>query len=126
MSTILEGVQVNAYQRPKYNRYELARLVSNKRVKSDLSIHEIASQFNVEPALWESIENGSRTYDQEIYRIVAQFLNTSVASLLEKEQDDISSLSYRTIDEDSTEVANVVELANKIFQELVMQEKISV
>lgn len=126
MSTILETIKVNAYERPKYTRYELGHLVFNKRVESNLSIQEVATNFGVEPSLWENIESGSRIFNVKIYKIIERFLNKPMAELLEKECDNRELVSFRAQNHTSKEILEAVEIANAIFHEVVIQEKISV
>ncbi len=126
MSTIWDVIETTSSERPKYTRYELAKLVKNKRESLDLSILEVASQHDVEASFWESIENASRTFNVKIYKLIAEFLNMSKTELLAKEVDDMSSISFRAQNETQHEIKEAIEIANFIFNEMVMQEKIAV
>lgn len=126
MSTILEAIQTSNNVRPKYTRYELGKLVRLEREMKGLTISEISKSFSVEPSFWESIESGSRVFNVKIYTIIESFLNKPMAELLEKEYDNLELISFRAQDNKSREIIDAIEIANMIFHEVVIQEKISV
>ncbi|MGD6803950.1 helix-turn-helix domain-containing protein [Rossellomorea aquimaris] len=123
MSTIWDFIHSNPSERPKYTRYELAKLVKQKRVKDGLSIDEASSKYNVEESFWSGIENATRVFNVKVYNIIGSFLNMTKEELLSKETDDLTFVSYRTNDESLAEIKEAVDIANVIFNEMVMQEK---
>ncbi|MEC0471155.1 transcriptional regulator [Bacillus altitudinis] len=125
MGAIFNKLNNNPNERPKYTRYELAKLVKDKRLEKELSIEEVAAQFCVDPTLWESIESASRVFNSKIYTIISNFINVERKDLLKRDEDDLSTISYRSnlVDND---IHESVQLANAIFHEIVMQEKLGV
>ncbi|MDU0331789.1 helix-turn-helix transcriptional regulator [Paenibacillus sp. 3LSP] len=126
MANIWEFVRFNTSERPKYTRYELAKLVREKREQAKLSLDDVATQFNVDVELWKSIENASRSFNVKIYKIISAFLDMSISELLAKDVDDMAAISFRANDkEENEEISEAIYLANLIFDEMVMQEKLS-
>lgn len=126
MSTIWDFIQTSPNERPKYTRYELAKMVHDKRVKLGLTVEDLASRYEVNVPFWESIESASRAFNVRIYKLIGSFLGMSKDELLAKEFDDETTISFRTIDEEHIEIKEAVQAANAIFNEMVMQEKIGV
>ncbi|KGA98663.1 hypothetical protein AJ85_06510 [Alkalihalobacillus alcalophilus ATCC 27647 = CGMCC 1.3604] len=125
MPTILDEIQLNPSERPRYTRYELAKLVQERRKELNLSLEEASSKYGVDVSFWQSIENASRTFNVKVYKLIGAFLNMSKDEMLAKEVDDMTSLSFRTSDEKHPEIQEAVQFANFIFDEMVMQEKIA-
>ncbi|TMN22607.1 XRE family transcriptional regulator [Lentibacillus cibarius] len=124
MQTILDKVYSNPSERPKYTRFELAKLVQERREELNMSIEMVASKYEVTESLWKSIEDASRVFNTKIYKLIGDFLNMGKNEMLAVEKDDITSLSFRTDDEEHPDIQETVQLANIIFDEMVMQEKI--
>lgn len=125
MANIWESVQFNPSERPKYTRFELAKLVRDKRVKHDLSYSDLSSQYGGDENLWESIEAASRAFNVRVYTAIGAFLGMSIKELTSKDVDIIEGISFRA-KETNEEINKTVQIANLIFDEMVMQEKISV
>jgi len=125
MANIWDYGSLSPFERPKYTRYELAKLVRDKRIELGLTPREAAMQYNVDEKLWKSIESASRAFNVRIYKIVADFLGMSREEILAKEIDDMAAISFRT-KENNQEIEEAVQIANAIFNEMVMQEKIGV
>ncbi|MDY7046703.1 MULTISPECIES: helix-turn-helix transcriptional regulator [unclassified Virgibacillus] len=123
MPNIWDKVQLNPSERPKYTRFELAKLVQERRNELGLSLKEISNKYGVEESFWRSIENASRAFNVKIYKLIGEFLNMSKDEMLAIEVDDMSSLSFRTSDENHPEIQEAIEFANIVFDEMVMQEK---
>lgn len=125
MPTILDKIQLNPSERPKYTRFELAKLVQERRRELNLSLQDVANKFDVKESFWQSIENGSRTFNVKAYKLIGSFLNMSKDEMLAKEVDDMTALSFRTNFEEHPEIQEAVHFANIIFDEMIMQEKIA-
>lgn len=125
MPTILDKIQLNPSERPRYTRFELAKLVQERRKELNFSLEDVANKYGVEESFWQSIENASRAYNVKVYKLIGLFLNMSKDEMLAKEVDDMTSLSFRTSDEKNPEIQEAVHFANIIFDEMVMQEKIA-
>jgi len=125
MPTIWEKIQFNPSERPKYTRFELAKLVKERRKELNLSLEEVSSKYGVTEEFWQSIENASRAFNVKVYKIVGSFLDMTKDEMLSTEVDDMASLSYRTSEEKHPEIQDAVQFANILFDEMVMQEKIA-
>lgn len=123
--TIFDKIQSNPFERPRYTRFELAKLVQERRKELNLSIDEVSKNYDVEVSFWQSIESGSRAFNVKVYKIIGDFLNMSKDEMLAKDVDNIDSLSFRTSDENNPEIQEAIQIANIVFDEMVMQEKIA-
>ncbi|BDG81245.1 hypothetical protein BSF_29740 [Bacillus subtilis] len=123
MGTIFDKIKDNPYERPKYTRYELAKMVKDYRVEKGLSVESVAKRFDVESTFWSSIEEASRVFNSKIYNVISEFLGVDRRELLQKDKDNLSAISYRSKLK-SNGIDESVHLANIIFNEIVMQEKI--
>ncbi|MCK6075376.1 XRE family transcriptional regulator [Paenibacillus silvae] len=125
MANIWDSIQFNPSERPKYTRFELAKLVRDKRTSLGLTHSELSSQFGGNENLWESIEAASRAFNVRIYTAIGAFLGMSTKELTSKDVDNIEAISFRA-NETNEEINKAIQIANLIFDEMVMQEKISV
>ncbi|HAC1298361.1 TPA_asm: hypothetical protein GI735_14635 [Listeria monocytogenes] len=85
----------------------------------------MAEKYEVDVSFWNSIEKASRIFNVKIYNIIEDFLQLNQDELLAREVDDMTTISFRLSDEESTEIEKTIEFANLIFDELVLQEKIA-
>lgn len=124
MNMVLENNKVQLNQRPAYTRYELAKLVKDKRNSEYKTREQFAAQYGISVTLLNNIENASRAFNVPMYRACSIILNKSIeeltATVVDKEEHD-----YRA-NQLSTEVTTTVDFANMIFSEIVMQHKLSV
>lgn len=125
MTNVLEVGNFKPPERPKYTRYELAKLVRNKREKLGLTVESVAAQYNVDEKLIQSIENASRIFNVRMYKVICEFLDMSKEEILSKEVDDMTAISFRSKG-DSDKIRETVQMANAIFDEIIMQEKIGI
>lgn len=122
MANIWEYVQFKPSERPRYTRFELAKLVREKRTQSNFSINELVTQFGGDTKLWESIENATRSFNVHMYKLISAFLCIPMEELTAKEVDNMEAISFRANDTNA-EITEAIEIANLIFDEMVMQEK---
>jgi transcriptional regulator with XRE-family HTH domain len=125
MANIWNFVQFKPSERPKYTRYELAKMVSDKRNNLGLKIEEFSREIGIETNLLRDIENASRSFNAVIYQAISKILEMSPEELLVKDCDNTQSISFRS-KEMNKEIETTVKLANLLFDEIVMQEKISI
>src|SRR5690606_23843428 len=112
MPTILDKIQLNPSERPRYTRFELAKLVQERRKELNLSLEDVANKYGVEESFWQSIENATRAFNVKVYKLIGSFLNMSKDEMLAKEVDDMSFLSFRTSDEENPEIQEALYFAN--------------
>jgi len=125
MANIWNYVQFNDSERPKYTRYELAKMVIEKRSQLGLSTEEFAKKFGIETRLLTSIEAASRSYNVVMYKAISKILDMTTDELIMRDKDNLASISFRTKDLNN-DIEETVKMANLLFDEMVMQEKIGV
>lgn len=122
MNSVLINEKVQSNQRPAYTKYELAKLVKDKRVNEYRTKEQFAEQYNISVDLLESIENANRAFNVPMYEACSLILGKSIdeltAIIIDKENHD-----YRA-NQLSEEVKNTVDLANIIFSEIAIQYKL--
>ncbi|MEG2896547.1 MAG: hypothetical protein RR887_13355 [Niameybacter sp.] len=123
MSTILDSLQFTNNQRPKYTKYELSRQVIAKRASEDMSIDDFSRKYDVDPQIVEEIEEAQVAFDAEIFNACSKILNKSIREIVAMEEDDLSTMNFRT-NSKSKDLMDTVELANTLFHEMIMQQKI--
>ncbi|WP_039930625.1 hypothetical protein [Turicibacter sp. HGF1] len=127
MATIIEQVQFSPYERPKYTISELSQMVIVKRKMLNESISEMAKRLALDEDLIMEIEQSPRFFNVNSYKACSQILEIPIVQMLEKEIEEPVSISYRQkeIGCGNEETSKTIELANIIFQEMVIQHKIN-
>lgn len=132
MATIWENVKYNPYERQTYTKYELSAKVKELRKKLNLSVHQFAEKYDIPVNIINDIEEAKRSFNVNMYRACSKILELSIDEMLRKDKEKRDNISYRKIDNNSSEldnnveIANTVEIANSIFHEMVMQHKYNV
>lgn len=122
MATMLTNVNLSACRRPVYTTYELSESVKNKRNESGKSREEFADLHHINVKVLEQIEEGERSFTPQLYKACSYILNISLDDLIAVEEDEAPSFRASN---DSAEVRSTFEKANYIFDEIIMQKKIS-
>lgn len=104
----------------KYTKYELSKLVKDELEKSNLSKEEFCKEFNITKEMLESILVAKISFSKKILNICAIILDKSVSELISKEQDFCITFEF----ENEEEIKATFELANLLFDEIIMQDKI--
>jgi transcriptional regulator with XRE-family HTH domain len=124
MATIWDYVEIDPCQRPAFTKYELSKKIKEKRVASGLSVEEFSQQYGISAYLLVSIEEAKRSFNVPMYEACARILGMELDELLKTDQEDLGCVRFR-----SGKVHEVtwktVEMANVLFNEMVMQHKIS-
>ena len=105
--------------RPRYTKYKISKLVKDKFEKSNLSKEEFCKEFNITKEMFESILNTKVSFNKKILNICAIILDKSVSELISKEQDSCITFEF----ENEEEIKATFELANLLFDEIIMQDK---
>ena len=117
-------VEIDPCQRPAFTKYELSKKIKEKRVASGLSVEEFSQQYGISAYLLVSIEEAKRSFNVPMYEACARILGMELDELLKTDQEDLGCVRFR-----SGKVHEVtwktVEMANVLFNEMVMQHKIS-
>lgn len=121
MATILDAINFSPYERARYTRYELSSLVKRKRADMNMNIVDFASFYDISVKYLKEIEICHRLFNVEMYEICMKVLDMSFEEILAEDKDEDVVTEFP-----NEEIKQAYELANVIFQEMVMQEKISV
>ncbi|WP_255551426.1 helix-turn-helix transcriptional regulator [Sporosarcina sp. E16_8] len=101
-------------------------MLKKERISRGLTIPEAATNIGIDLSLWESIENGSRALNTKSFALIGLVLNMTQEELLAEENDDLGMIAFRTTNKGNAEIIKTIEMANLIFDEIIMQEKIGV
>ncbi|WP_460235861.1 RodZ family helix-turn-helix domain-containing protein [Bacillus cereus] len=123
--TIWDNAHLKPSERPKYTSYELAKMVKEKRLSLGLTVEEVAIQYNINTIMLERIEAVSCAFNVKMYYFISAFLGLTTEEIIAKERDDMTVL-YASLQNANPEIKKTVHDANAIFDEMVMQLKISV
>lgn len=128
MKTIWDYVKFSPNKRPAYTKYEIAKLIREKRCKSNLTSDEFAEKYDTDPSIIECIEKAQRNFNMNIYNICSKILNKSIKELTRFDEEELElNLSFRkegSVAEDK-EAIETVNMANFLFNEMVMQQKLN-
>ncbi len=125
MATIFETAKYSDCQRPVYTSLELSNMVQKKRIKEELSQADFSNKYNVEEVVLQQIEEGRQCFGPQLYKACGRILELSVEEITKMEQDDFSCAGFRAT-ADSQHTRNTINLANYLFNEMIMQKRISV
>lgn len=125
MADIYEFIKKSNNRRPVYTSYELSKMVRDKRKKSGLGVSEFAASHEINENILKEIEKGECSFSPKIYRICGDILNLSSEELLAEFVDDEEVVNYRASDNE-VGVQDTFEMANMLFNEIIMQKKIGV
>lgn len=119
----MSNVEINVLQRPKYTRYELSALFKEKRNASNQSIETVSEELKVDDLIIKKIESGKTMLKISEYQIISDFLKISLKDILGNEKDDLVQISYRS-NNGNGNIEKIVNEANNLLHEMVMQKKI--
>ena len=114
MADIFDCVKVSDNIRPKYTSFEIINLIKEKQKKSGLSLNEFCAKYNLTIEGYEKLISYRGIFNWKIYYKCAEILEVTVDELLEEYIDDVPAFDDKTF-----------LLANKLFNEIIMQEKIA-
>lgn len=124
MATIWDYVEFDPCQRPAFTKYELSKKIKEKRSASGLSIEEFSKKYGIPVSLLVSIEEAKRSFNVPMYEACSKILEMDLNELLKTDQEDLSCINFRS-DKVNEATWKTVEMANVLFNEMVMQHKIS-
>lgn len=114
MADIFDCVKVSDNIRPRYTSYEIIFMIKEKQKQSGLSLEEFCAKYNLTLEGYEKLISYKGVFNWKIYYKCAEILEVNVDKLLEEYIDDISVSNDKTF-----------LLANKLFNEIIKQEKIA-
>lgn len=124
MATIWHYVEFDPCQRPAFTKYELSKKVKEKRTSLGLSVEEFSKQHDIPAPLLVSIEEAKRSFNVPMYEACAKILGMDLNELLKTDKEDLSCVNFRS-GKVHEATWKTVEIANILFNEMVMQHKIS-
>lgn len=125
MADIYEFVKKSNNSRPLYTSYELSKKVKDKRISEEIDVSEFALKYNVPLDVLLKIEEGSCSFSPKIYKACGQILGLATDELLSEINDDVAAANFRS-DGNDANVQGTFELANMLFNEIIMQRKIGI
>lgn len=114
MADIFNFIEQSANTRPKYTSYEIIYMIKEKQKQSGLSLEEFCAKYNLTLEGYEKLISYRGVFNWKIYYKCAEILGVNVGELLEEYIDDVPASDDKTF-----------LLANKLFNEIIMQEKIA-
>ena len=114
MADIFDCVKASDNIRPRYTPYEIIYMIREKQKQSGLSLEEFCAKYNLTLEGYEKLISYKGVFNWKIYYKCAEILEVNVDKLLEEYIDDISVSNDKTF-----------LLANKLFNEIIIQEKIA-
>lgn len=114
MADIFDCVKVSDNIRPRYTPYEIIYMIKERQKQSGLSLEEFCAKYNLTLEGYEKLISYKGVFNWKIYYKCAEILEVNVDKLLEEYIDDISVSNDKTF-----------LLANKLFNEIIIQEKIA-
>ena len=124
MNTVLERCKVQINQRPAYTRYELGNLVKIKRENEFKTQKDFADEYNIDLQMLINIESANRAFNVPMYKACSKILKKPISELTAM-NIDTNQIDFRAT-ELNEDVEKTVMLANKFFNEIIMQHKLSV
>ena len=125
MADIYKFVKKSNNSRPLYTSYELSKNVKDKRIGEGISEAEFASKCGITMELLQRIEEGNSSFSPKLYRVCGKILGLSTEELLSEINDDMAAANFRS-DANDSNVQGTFDLANMLFNEIIMQKKIGI
>ena len=125
MADIYKFVKKSDNSRPFYTSYELSKNVKDKRVGEGIGEAEFASKYGIPIELLQKIENGNSSFSPKLYKACGKILGLSTEELISEITDDMSAANFRS-DANDSNVQGTFDLANMLFNEIIMQKKIGI
>ena len=114
MADIYNFVEQSDNTRPKYTSFEIIYLIKEKQKQSGLSLENFCAKYNLTLEGYKKLISYRGVFNWKIYYKCAEILEVDVSELLEEYIDDVPAFDDKTF-----------LLANKLFNEIIMQEKIA-
>lgn len=112
-----------ANRRPKYTKYEISKLVRHKFQNSNLSENNFCKEYDVDVSTFKDILIAKRSFNKRILTISARILGKDIKELISEDVDTLPG--FRSDDEINKDTIESFNIANLLFNEIIMQEKIS-
>lgn len=114
VADIFNFVEQSSNTRPKYTSFEIIYMIKEKQKQSRLSLEEFCAKYNLTLGEYEKLISYKGIFNKKLYCKCAEILEVNVGGLLEEYINDVP------VSDDKTFL-----LANKLFNEIIMQEKIA-
>lgn len=125
MADIYEFVKKSNNSRPLYTSYELSKKVKDKRISEGIDASGFASKYDIPLDILLKIEEGTCSFSPKIYKACGQILGLATDELLSEINDDVAAANFRS-DGNDANVQGTFELANMLFNEIIIQRKIGI
>jgi hypothetical protein len=115
---------VNANLRPAYTDNEISRLFHEKRLKNKDTIAALAKQFCTSIGIISNIDNYKYDFSMNMIKIASEYLDIPVSDLTKILIDDKDNFSCRGCNNEKSKA--VIDIVNILFNEMIMQKKLSI
>ncbi|WP_369325836.1 helix-turn-helix domain-containing protein [Clostridium perfringens] len=127
-TTIWAKVDFSPNKRPAYTKYEISKEIKEKRNSMGLSKEEFANKYDIEVKTIQIIEEARKNFNVRIYNACSKILGKSIKELTKFDEEDLDlCISFR---KDCKEIKEkekkTIDIANHLFNEMVMQYKTNV
>ena len=112
---------ISANTRPKYTKYEISKMVKEKLNNSSLTKEEFINQNGIEQKIFDQILQAQVSFSKEILEVCSKILDKSIFELISNDED--KGFAFRS-EEISENTIKTVDIANLLFNEIIMQDKI--
>lgn len=111
-----------ANRRPRYTKYEISKLVNEKFNNSKLTKLEFCMKFDIDEKILNDILEAKRSFNKMLLNKSSIILGIDMKELLREDIDTLPAFRSEEIKDDTIETFNI---ANLLFNEIIMQNKIS-
>lgn len=124
MANIFESIDKSYNRRPMFTSYELSKKVRGVIDRTGLNVEEFASANNLSLSDLTKVIKARGAFTPKMYKLCSRVLDISIDNILGEIQDS-DQVAYRTLDNNKN-VQDTFTTANSLFNEIIMQKKISV
>ena len=111
--------------RPVYTQFELSYLIKKKFfINNFYDADKIAIKYNIPKNILQEIYQGKISFGPIHYKTCCKLLNLNIKDII-KEYDDTNFKNNQKIFKDEKMTSTVL-MANMLFNEIIMQSKISI
>ena len=109
-----------ANRRPRYTKYEISKRVNEKLINSKLTKSEFCIKFDIDEKTLNDILEANRSFNKMLLKKSSTLVEIVVKVFLLV--DTLPAFRSKEIKDDTIETFNI---ANLLFNEIIMQNKIS-
>lgn len=125
MGNMIKKLDSMESSRPAYTKYELSMMVKEKRRNLGMSVDEFSKSFKLEIDTIKEIEEANLSFNARLLKACSLVLEIPIENLIKRNSESIENYSFRS-GEINSSIKEIVGIVDGIFNEIVMQRKLSV